>query len=91
MNTGTPNGGGSSHGSNPTSNICLPIKTAPVEECISCTIASSVSSSRRTSSRKGDPPRHPPFPTRTFGPVTNPSIDIESSETRLLIAAFLIA
>ena len=31
MNTGILNGGGSPHGSNPTSNIRFPITTAPVE------------------------------------------------------------
>jgi hypothetical protein len=31
MNTGIPNGGGSPHGSKPTSNIRFPMTTAPVE------------------------------------------------------------
>jgi hypothetical protein len=43
MNTGIPKGGGSPHGSKPTSNIRFPIRTAPVAAFISSTIASSVS------------------------------------------------
>ena len=40
--TGVPEGGGSPHGSTPTSNIRLPIRTAPVVAAISSTIAASV-------------------------------------------------
>ena len=43
MNTGIPNGRGSPHSSKPTSNIRLPIRTAPVEALIESTIATSVS------------------------------------------------
>ncbi len=61
---GIPNGGGSFHGSNPTSNILLPIRTA--------------------SSRS--PPSPIPFPTPTFGPVMNPSSDMERLTVTLPMA-----
>jgi hypothetical protein len=46
MNTGIPKGGGSPQGSNPTSNIRFPIRTAPVEAYISSTITHAPSACR---------------------------------------------
>src|SRR6266545_319605 len=88
MNTGIPKGGGSPQGSNPTSNIRFPIRTAPVEAYISSTIASSVSVfSSNFQSWSRSPSSPIPLPTRTFGPVMNPSSDIETSDVTFPIAA----
>src|SRR6266511_1758026 len=93
MNTGIPYGGGSPHGSNPTSNIRFPISTAPVDSYISSTIPASVSvlaSNCQSESRPGSFPSNG-VPTLALGSVMKPSSDIEISDLTLPITALLIA
>src|SRR2546426_1002088 len=89
MNTGIPYGGGSPHGSNPTSNIRFPISTAPVDSNISSTIAASVSvlaSNCQSESRPGSFPSNG-VPTLALGSVMKPSSDIEMYDVTLLMTA----
>src|SRR5712691_627924 len=89
MNTGIPYGGGSPHGSNPTSNIRFPISTAPVDSYISSTIAASVSvlaSNCQSQSRPGSFPSNG-VPTLALGSAMKPSSDIEISDLTLPITA----
>src|SRR6266540_4098565 len=89
MNTGIPYGGGSPHGSNPTSNIRFPISTAPVDSNISSTIAASVSvlaSNCQSLSRPGSFPSNG-VPTLALGSVMKPSSDIETWDVTLLMSS----
>src|SRR5206468_7543943 len=89
MNTGIPYGGGSPHGSNPTSNIRFPISTAPVDLNISSTMAASVSvlaSNCQSESRPGSFPSNG-VPMLALGSVMKPSSDTEMYDVTLLMTA----
>ncbi len=76
-NTGMWNGGFSPHGFIPTSNIRLPITTAPDVPKVSLRASAmrpALPSAGNIHSWSRSPPSPMPFPTDTFGPVLKPSI-----------------